>query len=134
VALGKLYRVQRRQQETEEAFSTAQALIEELAANVADEDLRESFLLQATAMLPRKRPPTPGRAARQAYGGLTTREREVATLIAQGKANREIADLLVVGNRTVEAHVSGILSKLGFTSRAQIAVWAHEKGLVSAKE
>jgi DNA-binding CsgD family transcriptional regulator len=134
VALGKLYRVQRRQQEAEEAFSTAQALIEELAANVADEDLRASFLLQATAMLPRKRPPTPGRAARQVYGGLTTREREVARLVAQGKSNREIADLLVVGNRTVEAHVSGILSKLGFTSRAQIAVWAHEKGLVSTKE
>jgi DNA-binding CsgD family transcriptional regulator len=134
VALGKLYRVQRRQQEAEEAFSTAQALIEELAANVADEDLRASFLLQATATLPRKRPPTPGRAARQVYGGLTAREREVARLVAQGKSNREIADLLVVGNRTVEAHVSGILSKLGFTSRAQIAVWAHEKGLVSAKE
>ncbi|HET8845243.1 MAG TPA: LuxR C-terminal-related transcriptional regulator, partial [Ktedonobacteraceae bacterium] len=70
----------------------------------------------------------------QAYGGLTTREREVATLIAQGKTNREIADLLVVGNRTVEAHVSGILSRLGFSSRAQIAVWAHEKGLVSSGE
>jgi len=65
---------------------------------------------------------------------LTAREREVATLIGQGKSNHEIADLLVVGNRTVEAHVSGILSKLGFTSRAQIAVWVHEKGLVQTRE
>jgi DNA-binding NarL/FixJ family response regulator len=71
-------------------------------------------------MLPQQRVLTPGRAARQAYGGLTAREREVATLIAQGKSNRDIADPLVVGNRTVEAHVSSILSKLGFTSRAQI--------------
>jgi len=134
VALGKLYYVQRRREEAEEAFSTAETLIEELAANLSDEHLRTYFLSRATAMLPRKRPPTPGRAARQAYGGLTTREREVATLIAQGKSNREIAELLVVGNRTVEAHVSGILSKLGFTSRAQIAVWAHEKGLVPTRK
>ena len=59
------------------------------------------------------------------------REREVAILIGSGKSNREIAERLVVGNRTVEVHVSNILSKLGFTSRSQIAVWAHEKGLVN---
>lgn len=129
VSLGKLYQVLRRKPEAEQAFSTAQALIEELAASVPDEHLRAHFLSQATAMLPQKRALTPARAAKQAYGGLTTREREVAALIGQGKSNHEIADLLVVGDRTVEAHVSGILSKLGFTSRAQIAVWAYEKGL-----
>jgi DNA-binding CsgD family transcriptional regulator/tetratricopeptide (TPR) repeat protein len=134
VTLGKLYQVQRRQQEAEQALSTARALIEELAAKVPDEHLREHFLSQTTVMLPQKRALTSGRAARQAYGGLTAREREVATLIGQGKSNHEIADLLVVGNRTVEAHVSGILSKLGFTSRAQIAVWVHEKGLVQTRE
>jgi len=85
-------------------------------------------------MLPHVRPLSAARAAKETLGRLTTREREVAVLIAQGKANREIADLLVVGNRTVEAHVSGILSKLGFTSRAQIAVWAYEKGLVPTQE
>jgi non-specific serine/threonine protein kinase len=53
----------------------------------------------------------------------------VAALIAQGKSNREIAEVLVVNYRTIEAHVSNILSKLGLTSRAQIAVWATEKGL-----
>ncbi len=134
VNLGKLYRVQRRKVEAEQAFSTAQLLIEELAANVADDHLREQFLSHATALLPQKRTLTAGRATRQAYGGLTAREREVAGLIGQGKSNHEIADMLVVGLRTVEAHVSGILSKLGFTSRAQIAVWAHEKGLGQTKE
>ena len=134
VTLGKLYQVQRRQQEAEQALSTARALIEELAAKVPGEHLREHFLSQTTVMLPQRRALTSGRAARQAYGGLTAREREVATLIGQGKSNHEIADLLVVGNRTVEAHVSGILSKLGFTSRAQIAVWVHEKGLVQTRE
>jgi non-specific serine/threonine protein kinase len=53
----------------------------------------------------------------------------VVALIAQGKSNREIALVLVVNYRTVEAHVSNILSKLGLTSRAQIAIWATEKGL-----
>jgi DNA-binding NarL/FixJ family response regulator len=134
IALGNLKQTQARQEEAKQAFATARTIIEELAANVPDEHVREQFLRQAMAMLPHVRPLSAAHAAKGPFGGLTTREREVAVLIAQGKANREIADLLVVGNRTVEAHVSGILSKLGFTSRAQIAVWAHEKGLVPTKE
>jgi predicted ATPase/DNA-binding CsgD family transcriptional regulator len=57
---------------------------------------------------------------------LTPRERETAALIAQGMSNREIAETLVVSQRTAEAHVEHILSKLGFGSRAQIAAWAVE--------
>lgn len=49
-------------------------------------------------------------------------------------SNREIADTLVVGERTVETHVSNILNKLGFNSRTQIAAWAVEKGLVQAAD
>jgi DNA-binding CsgD family transcriptional regulator len=55
--------------------------------------------------------------------GLTRREREVAALIAQGLSNREIAGRLVVAQRTAEGHVENILSKLGFTSRTQVAGW-----------
>jgi non-specific serine/threonine protein kinase len=55
--------------------------------------------------------------------GLTRREREVAALIAEGLSNREIAARLVVAQRTAEGHVENILSKLGFTSRAQVAGW-----------
>jgi DNA-binding NarL/FixJ family response regulator len=62
---------------------------------------------------------------------LTQRERAVAALVAQGKSNREIADSLAVAPHTIETHVSNILSKLGFTSRTQIAVWATDKGLWS---
>jgi len=58
------------------------------------------------------------------------REREVAALIAQGKINREIAEDLVVSERTVESHVSNIMFKLGVQSRRQIRAWAVEKGLV----
>ncbi len=67
------------------------------------------------------------------FGGLTRREREVAALVAQGRSNREIAAALVVGVKTVEAHVSRILGKLGFSSRAQIAVWAVERGVAGAQ-
>ncbi|MFF8787065.1 ATP-binding protein [Streptomyces sp. NPDC015125] len=54
----------------------------------------------------------------------TRREREVAALVAQGLSNKEIAAKLVISLRTAEGHVEKILTKLGFTSRAQIAVWA----------
>jgi len=129
IDLGNLYRAQRRDEEAEQAFTTAQELIEALAATIPDPSLRTHFLQQASALLPRDEPLSPHRAAKGAFGGLTEREREVATLIAQGKANREIADILVVNYRTVEKHIENILSKLGFASRTQIAVWATEKGL-----
>ncbi len=131
VALGKFYQTQVRQEEAEQSFSTARALIKELAANLPGEHLREHFLSQATVMLPQKRPLPPGRAARQALGGLTAREREVAAWIAQGKSTREIAETLVVSERTVKTHVSNIMFKLGVHSRRQIMAWAVEKGLIS---
>jgi DNA-binding NarL/FixJ family response regulator len=58
--------------------------------------------------------------------GLTTREREVATLLADGLSNRDIATRLVVSEMTVEVHVKHILNKLGFRSRSQVAVWVAE--------
>jgi tetratricopeptide (TPR) repeat protein len=129
IALGNLYQAQGRNTEAEQSFATARTLIEELAATITDEALRDNFLQLATALLPHTRPLSPKQAVKQAFGGLTAREREVATLIAQGKFNREIADVLVVSERTVESHVSSILSKLGFISRTQIATWAIENGL-----
>lgn len=58
---------------------------------------------------------------------LTRREREVAGLVAQGLSNKDIATTLVVARRTVESHVDHILNKLGYNSRAQIAVWIVEQ-------
>jgi predicted ATPase/DNA-binding CsgD family transcriptional regulator len=54
---------------------------------------------------------------------LTRRERQVADLIAQGLSNKDIAAALVISQRTAESHVEHILTKLGFTSRAQVAAW-----------
>jgi DNA-binding CsgD family transcriptional regulator len=129
IDLGKLYQVQRRDEEAKHAFATAQELIEALAAPIPDTTLRDQFLHQAAALIPRQEPISPRRAAKKAFGGLTEREREVAALITQGKSNREIAEVLVVNYRTIEKHIENILSKLGFASRAQIAVWAAERGL-----
>lgn len=70
-------------------------------------------------------------ATKKIFYGLTARERQVAERVAQGESNREIAGALVVSERTVETHVTNILNKLGFTSRAEIRKWAIEKGLVS---
>ena len=58
----------------------------------------------------------------------------MAVRIAQGSSNREIADALVLGERTVETHVGNILSKLGFSSRAQIAAWVVERSHLKEKE
>ena len=61
---------------------------------------------------------------------LTRREAEVASLVARGLTNRDIAAQLFLSVRTVEVHVDHILTKLGFHTRTQLAAWAHEEGLL----
>jgi predicted ATPase/DNA-binding CsgD family transcriptional regulator len=58
---------------------------------------------------------------------LTPRETEIARLVAQGLTNKEISASLVISQRTAEGHIEHILTKLGFTSRAQVAVWVGER-------
>jgi non-specific serine/threonine protein kinase len=77
---------------------------------------------------------SPRQAGKETFGGLTAREREVAEHIARGESNREIAEALVVTERTVESHVTNILNKLRFTNRAQVRKWAVEKGMVKRME
>ncbi|WP_016883684.1 MULTISPECIES: protein kinase domain-containing protein [unclassified Rhodococcus (in: high G+C Gram-positive bacteria)] len=69
---------------------------------------------------PRK-PTPPGPAT------LTKREQQVAELIAEGLTNKAIAARLVISHRTAQGHVEHILTKLGFTSRAQVAAWVVEE-------
>ncbi len=101
----------------------ARLLIQKLANNVTDEADRNTFLQNALVMtgaLPLRR---------AASSGLTSRETEVAKLVAQGASNRAIADALVISERTVESHVSSVLSKLNFSSRSQIVAWVIGQGL-----
>jgi non-specific serine/threonine protein kinase len=64
---------------------------------------------------------------------LTPREQQVAALLAEGLTNRQIAERLVITERTVAAHIEHILDKLTFTSRTQIGVWASEHHLVGSR-
>jgi DNA-binding NarL/FixJ family response regulator len=64
-------------------------------------------------------------------GGLTGREAEVLALVAAGRTNREIAELLVLSPKTVARHLSNIFVKLEVTSRTQAAAYAFEHGLAT---
>jgi two-component system, NarL family, response regulator LiaR len=61
---------------------------------------------------------------------LTERELQVLRLIANGKNNREIAEELVISDKTVKSHITNILSKLHLADRTQAAVYAWQEGIV----
>lgn len=65
--------------------------------------------------------------------GLTEREQEVLHLIADGLSNREIAEKLVISEKTVKTHVSNILGKLGLADRTQAAIYALRHGPPAAR-
>jgi DNA-binding NarL/FixJ family response regulator len=108
--------------------------VAELAEGLPAGPLRSTFLHQTGQLLPPARPISAERRAKERFGGLTARERDVALRIAQGKSNRVIAQEMVVTDRTVEGYVGNILNKLVFSSRAQIAAWAVETGLAGSPE
>ncbi|GAA4703700.1 hypothetical protein GCM10023215_49080 [Pseudonocardia yuanmonensis] len=98
------------------------------------DDLAEAAALVAEGRTAAEGLGMPGFAARLAALGerlrrapaalLTAREREVAACVARGMSNPQIAAALVVSERTAQNHVQHILTKLGFSRRSQIAVWA----------
>jgi two-component system, NarL family, response regulator NreC len=65
-----------------------------------------------------------------AYTQLTEREREVLVLVAEGRSTREIAEVLVVSTKTVDAHRSAIAHKLGLRSQADLIKYAIREGLI----
>jgi predicted ATPase/DNA-binding NarL/FixJ family response regulator len=94
-----------------------------LAANLAKGRALSPPQRAAAAL---EEPATAGPAAGVQYPGiqLTTRELEVATLVAEGLSNKQIAGRMVISPRTAETHVQHIMNKLGFTTRSQIAAWS----------
>lgn len=78
----------------------------------------------ADTLLSQEVPPGQGRG-----NALTEREREVLSLIADGRSNREIARALVLSEKTVKTHVSNILMKLDLADRTQAALWAVRHGI-----
>jgi DNA-binding CsgD family transcriptional regulator len=125
LALGRLRTLQRRERDAEESFAAARAIVEELSRTAPE---GATLLRRAHASIP------PPPSARELFGGLTQRERQVAALIAQEKTNRAIAAALGIGERTAETHVSNIMNKLGINRRQEIATWARECGLAECAE
>jgi DNA-binding NarL/FixJ family response regulator len=70
------------------------------------------------------------RQARQRIGVLTDREREVLGAVGRGLSNADIGKALFMSEATVKAHVSRVLVKLDATNRVQVAILAHEAGLL----
>ncbi|MCG3141643.1 MAG: Oxygen regulatory protein NreC [Anaerolineae bacterium] len=68
-----------------------------------------------------------------AFDGLTERERQVLTLIADGLSNQQVADKLVISVKTVERHRANILAKLGLHSRTELVKYAIRKGLIQVE-
>ncbi|MCI0552612.1 MAG: AAA family ATPase [Anaerolineae bacterium] len=111
----------------EAAQIAALEIFERLGARPIMEKLKQQMRAQGIRI-----PRGPRPATRENPFGLTAREMEVATLITQGKSNREIAKVMTVGEKTIETYVTRILNKLNFESRVQIATWAIERGLFSS--
>jgi len=130
VALARVYRQLGRNPEAQHTLAAANVVVVALSAAIADDALREQFLRMVGAVM---HEPAPATTRRKSAGpdGLTARERDVIALIARGYSNRAIAEALVISEKTAEGHVSSILSKLGYSSRAQVAANAAQHGFSS---
>lgn len=73
-------------------------------------------------------------ASQRVYNGLTPRQREVLTLIAEGLSNQDIADRLDISIRTVERHRENIMRRLNLHSRVELVKYALRKGLIALEE
>ncbi|MEU1427864.1 LuxR C-terminal-related transcriptional regulator [Nocardia sp. NPDC005746] len=133
VAVGEKERLKVREALGEEAFRTAFGAGASLPLSEAID-----YALGHTAApepAPAAAPPALKRPARSVTATLsetnvlTRRQKDVARLVAAGHSNKKIAADLVISVRTAETHVEHILTKLGLTSRTQLAAWAHEHDL-----
>ncbi|QAB18922.1 response regulator transcription factor [Leucobacter muris] len=88
----------------------------------------------AAAQAPAQTQAPPEAAAALDRAGLTEREREVLSLMAEGRSNAEIASELFLGEATIKTHVSNVLQKLGVRDRIQAVVWAHTRGVAQSRD
>ncbi|MDP9335660.1 MAG: LuxR C-terminal-related transcriptional regulator, partial [Actinomycetota bacterium] len=100
---------------SEREFDSARAAFEELGAEL---DAKQAGAERRGGTLP---------------NGLTAREGDVLALVAAGSTNREIADALLLSQKTVERHLSNVFTKLGVTTRTAAARFAFEHGIASPR-
>ena len=126
VLLGQVATQQQDEETAQQYFQRARSTINQMADHVPP-DLRQRFRQRAEKLIPLDRRSAGSSAT---YPQLTRRETEITRQIALGKTNQQIADELFVTVKTVEAHITRILSKLDMTSRTQIALWAVDNKLI----
>ena len=126
---GAMHLAARRRLDARHLFEAARASADALVSTLAEPEMVARFRAAVDVQAPPPSSGTIGQRTKAAHGGLTRRERDVAAQVALGKPNRAIALVLGIGERTVEGYVAGALTKLGFASRSQLAVWASERGL-----
>lgn len=124
----RAYVVRRVLEPTRQALDDTTAAWDEGRAMTMEQAI--AYAVESTEPVPAAAPPSRAGAAR-GLPPLTPRELEVAVLLARGLTNRRIAAELVISESTAEVHVKRILSKLGFNSRSQVAVWAVQQGLTA---
>ncbi len=71
------------------------------------------------------------RAGQDPYNQLTTREREIFKLLAEGHSTQKIADILVITPKTVEGHKTNLMQKLGVHNRIELVKYALRKGIIT---
>jgi DNA-binding NarL/FixJ family response regulator len=113
--------------EDEEALRAALAQLQDLGAQRAAAIVARRLRTRGARGVPRG----PRRTTSENPANLTRREVDVLSLVAQGLHNAEIAERLVLSQRTVDHHVSAILCKLGVADRRQAGAEAVELGLVA---
>lgn len=110
----------------EDAQRTALTIFEALGARPAARMLREKMTEHGVKGLPRG-----ARASTRAHPeGLTTREVEILSLLGQGLSNKEIAEQLIISPKTVDHHISAILTKLQAHSRLEAVATARQKNIL----
>jgi predicted ATPase/DNA-binding CsgD family transcriptional regulator len=114
--------------EHDKAVAAARAALGDQASAAAFRRGRQMPLAQALNDAEHTRRSTrSGQVNTGGAGSLTSREEEIAGLLAQGLSNKAIAKSLVIAQRTAETHVANVLVKLGLTSRSQVAAWVAEQ-------
>ncbi len=117
-------------------YVVKQAAVEELIAAITavsqgnafispsvPENIIEEYSRQMNAM-----------TAKDDYARLTDREREVLQLVAEGRSNREIAQMLHITTKTVEAHRSRVMEKLNIRSTADLTRYAIRRGIIAVEQ
>ena len=115
-------------------------LVKQTAAHILPTAIREIhrgklfFSPTITKRLPnhQKKPPTAGAAAKKNPANLTTREMEVLQLVAEGKANKESADVLHISIKTVEKHRQKVMEKLNIHDTASLTRYAIAHGIIES--